>query len=67
MRFRTQVHKTRQAGEFPLKGRKPEQIAVEWLYQISKEGTWVEEVYEVLANGEDITEKVIKLREAPFN
>lgn len=62
LRFRTQVHKTRQSGEFPLKGRTPEQIAYEWLREISREGTWIEEIYEVLADGVDITDKVRELR-----
>lgn len=46
-----------QQGEFYLKGRAPEKIAYEWWNDIQKK-VYTDELIEVKANGEDITEKV---------
>lgn len=46
-------------GTFPLRKRKPEQVAFDWIKEIKKEMN-VESVLEVIADGEDITEKVKK-------
>jgi hypothetical protein len=46
-----------QQGEFYLKGRTPESIAYEWWKDIQKK-VYTDELIEVKANKEDITEKV---------
>jgi hypothetical protein len=51
-----------QQGDFRLKGRKPEQVALLWWKQIQKE-VYTDELIEVIANNEDITEKVRALLE----
>ncbi|WP_226087491.1 hypothetical protein [Mesobacillus sp. S13] len=43
-------------GTFPLRRRQPEQVALDWIKEIKKEMN-VEDVLEVFADGEDITEK----------
>jgi hypothetical protein len=43
-----------QRGSFPLKGRKPEKIAIEWFREIERE-MHVDCIEQVLCNGEDIT------------
>ena len=44
-------------GTFPLRRRKPEEVALDWIKEIKKEMN-VEQVLEVIADGENITEKV---------
>lgn len=46
-----------QQGEFHLKGRKPEQITVDWWKDIQRE-VYTEGLIEVKVNNEDITNKV---------
>jgi hypothetical protein len=46
-----------QQGEFYLKGRKPEQVALNWWKQIQRD-VYTDELISVEVNGEDITEKV---------
>lgn len=59
--------RAQQGGSFPLRGRKPEQIAFEWIRQIKKEVNF-EELLEVIVDGkEDITEKVLELEKAPLD
>lgn len=45
-------------GTFPLRKRKPEQVALDWIKDIKKEMN-VEQILEVIADGEDITQSVI--------
>ncbi|WP_026572512.1 hypothetical protein [Bacillus sp. UNC438CL73TsuS30] len=56
-----------QRGEFPLRRRKPEEVAFEWLKQIKREMPFYEELVKVKVNGEDITDLVKKLDEAPLD
>lgn len=46
-------------GTFPLRGKKPEIIALEWIKEIKKEMN-VEGILEVVADGVDITERLTK-------
>jgi hypothetical protein len=46
-----------QQGEFYLRGKKPEEIALNWWKQIQRE-VYTDELISVEVNGEDITEKV---------
>ena len=47
-----------QQGDFPLRGKKPEAIALEWWKQIQRE-VYTEGLIQVIVNGnEDITDKV---------
>ena len=55
-----------QAGEFPLRGRKPEQVAYEWWRKI-KWDTYKGELRRVTIKGDqDITEAVKALENAPL-
>ncbi|TCN25469.1 hypothetical protein [Mesobacillus foraminis] len=49
-----------QGGTFPLKRRKPEQVAYEWLQEIKREVNY-EGFVQVTVDEEDITEKVKSL------
>ncbi|OIK11968.1 hypothetical protein BIV60_17080 [Bacillus sp. MUM 116] len=60
-------NKIMQRDEFPLRRRKPEEVAFEWLKQIRREMPYFEEVVLVKADGEDITELVRKFDEAPLD
>jgi hypothetical protein len=46
-------------GTFPLRKRKPEEVAFEWIQVIKKEMN-VEAILKVEANGVDITERLTK-------
>ncbi|MBT2758811.1 hypothetical protein J7E71_23355 [Mesobacillus foraminis] len=55
-----------QGGTFPLKGRKPEKVAFEWLQLIKKEVNY-EGLNEVIAEGDlDITDLVREMEKAPL-
>jgi glycerol-3-phosphate dehydrogenase len=60
-------NKVMQRGTFPLKGKTKEQVAYEWLRKIKKEMPYYEELEKVLADGEDITNKVKELEKAPLD
>lgn len=48
-----------QTGTFPLRGRKPEQVALDFWQQIKKEMSYRAELEKVVANGDrDITQLV---------
>lgn len=50
--------RSQQSGSFPLRGRKPELIAVEWIKQVKRD-LFFDELLEVIVDEkEDITEKV---------
>lgn len=53
--------KITQSGTFPLRGRKPEQVALAFWKQIKKETSYRGILEKVLADGEDITELVRNL------
>ncbi|PLR89517.1 hypothetical protein [Bacillus sp. T33-2] len=47
-----------QGGTFPLRDRRPEQVAYEWWMQIKREG-FVEGIVKVIVDGDkDVTEQV---------
>jgi hypothetical protein len=46
-----------QCGDFPLKGKKPEEVAWNWLEQIRRE-MHVANIEQVIINGEDMTETI---------
>jgi hypothetical protein len=48
-----------QQGEFYLRGKKPEEIALKWWKQIQRE-VYTDELISVEVNGEDITDKIQK-------
>ncbi|CRK80288.1 hypothetical protein [Neobacillus massiliamazoniensis] len=52
-----------QSGSFPLRGRKPEQIALEYWKQIQKESSYHAKLEKVTSDGEDITDLVKDLEE----
>ncbi|MBT2758006.1 hypothetical protein J7E71_19225 [Mesobacillus foraminis] len=55
-----------QRGTFPLKGRKPERVAFDWLQLIKKEVNY-EGLIEVTADSDlDITELVREMEKAPL-
>jgi hypothetical protein len=51
-------------GNYPLKNRKPEQVAYEFWKWIKKEDPYPCELEKVIANGEDLTQIVKKLEKA---
>jgi hypothetical protein len=55
--------KISQTGSFPLRGKKPEQIALEWWKYLKKENSYRATLDKVTANEEDITQQVIELEE----
>ena len=64
--FETTHNKLTQAGEFPLRGRRPEQVAFEWWKELKKE-TFNPRLRRVVINGDqDITELVKQLDSAPL-
>jgi hypothetical protein len=52
-----------QQASFPLKGRKIEQVALEWWKQIQKEMSYQLELENIIADGEEITQLVKELEE----
>ncbi|MEH7484761.1 hypothetical protein V7157_27560 [Neobacillus drentensis] len=57
-----------QAGTFPLRGRKPEQVALDFWKQIKKEMSYHAELEKILAFGDqDITQLVIDLEKEEWN
>ncbi|MFS0776092.1 hypothetical protein ABC255_08810 [Neobacillus sp. 3P2-tot-E-2] len=55
--------KAYQKGDFQLRGRKPEQVALDFWKQIQKHMSYRAELEKVICNGEDITDKVKELEE----
>jgi hypothetical protein len=56
-----------QSGSFPLRGRKPEQIALLWWKQLKKESSYRATLDAVIADGQDITQQVVDLEKAETN
>jgi hypothetical protein len=54
-------NKVLQRGAFPLRGRKPELVALEFWKWIKGENPYECEIEKVFVDGEDITEKVKEL------
>ena len=67
IKYLSPAGRVQQSGSFPLKGRKPEKIAFDWIKQIKK-AVYFEELLEVIVDGkEDITEKVLEMQKAPLD
>jgi hypothetical protein len=49
-----------QRGSFPLKGKRPQDIAFDWWIKIQKE-MFVELLEQVLCNGEEITDMIVEM------
>jgi hypothetical protein len=64
--FLTDAGKVIQAGSFPMKGRRPELIAFEWIQGIKREVTYKELIKVVLDGEHDITHQVLQLEKAPL-
>ncbi|NRD80150.1 hypothetical protein HPT25_22700 [Bacillus sp. BRMEA1] len=68
MHFIASGNKSMSAGSFPLRGRKPEQVAYEWWKQIKKETSYHAQLERVIAIGDqNITDLVLKLEEEEWN
>jgi hypothetical protein len=65
--FISSDNKIMQRGSFPLKGKTKEQVAFEWWKKIRREMPYGGELEKVLADGEDITEKVKEMENAPLD
>jgi hypothetical protein len=52
-----------QSGSFPLRGRKPEKVALEWWKHLKKETYYRAQLSTVLADGQDITQLVKDLEQ----
>lgn len=62
----TNDNKVMQRGTFPLKGKKKEVVAYEFLRWIRRNMPYGADLEKVLCDGEDITELVRELDEAPL-
>lgn len=58
--------KVLQRGSFPAKGRKPEKVAYDWWRELKREMPVEIAIEKVIADGEDITEKVKEMEKAPY-
>ncbi|MEH7082974.1 hypothetical protein V7139_09605 [Neobacillus drentensis] len=57
-----------QTGNFPLKGRKPEKVALDFWKQIKRDMSHNVQLEKVIANGDqDITQLVMELEEQQWN
>jgi hypothetical protein len=59
-------NKVLQRGSFPLRGKTKEQIAFTWWKQIRREMPFGGELEKILVDGDDVTEKVKEMDEAPL-
>jgi hypothetical protein len=58
-------NKSYQQGSFPLRGKKPEDIAYKWWQQIKKEHSYFAELEKVIINmDQDITYKINEIDKA---
>jgi hypothetical protein len=55
--------KVSQSGSFPLRGRKPEKVALEWWKELKKETSYRATLEKVTADGDEITQLVKDLEE----
>jgi hypothetical protein len=56
-----------QSGSFPLRGRSPQKVALEWWKYLKKETSYRGTLEKVMADGEDITKLVKDLEEEELN
>ncbi|OIK17209.1 hypothetical protein BIV60_00535 [Bacillus sp. MUM 116] len=64
--FISNENKVMRRGEFPLRRKRPEEVAFEFWKQIKREMPFDGELVRVKASGEDITELVMELEKAPL-
>lgn len=64
--YRTEGGRAQQSGTFPLRRRKPEEVAYAWLQQIKRKVTYQELILVIVDGKEDITEKVLEMEKAPL-
>lgn len=61
-------NRTTQSGSFPIRGRKPEQIALEFWKQIKNDMSHHAQLEKVIVDGDqELTERVIALEEQEWN
>jgi hypothetical protein len=65
--FISSDNKVMQRGSFPLLRKTKEQVAFEWWKKIRRDMPYGGELEKVLADGEDITEKVKELDQSPLD
>jgi hypothetical protein len=63
----TNGNKVMQRGSFPLRRKKPEEVAFEWFRQIRREMPFGAELEKIIVDGEDVTELVKELDNAPLD
>lgn len=56
-----------QGGSFPLRGGKPEQVALQFWKQIKKDMSYHAQIEKITADGEDITQLVKDLENQSLN
>jgi hypothetical protein len=56
-----------QSASFPLRGRNPEFVALQWWKYLKKENSYRANLELVLANGDDITDQVKELEKKEWN
>ncbi|OIK14261.1 hypothetical protein BIV60_12200 [Bacillus sp. MUM 116] len=66
LHFISNENKVMRRGEFPLRRKRPEEVAFEFWKQIKREMPFGGELVRVKASGEDITELVMELEKAPL-
>lgn len=65
--YLTEGGRAQQSGTFPLKRKKPEEVAFEWLQQIKRKVNYKHLISVIVDGKEDITEEVLKLEKAPLD
>lgn len=65
--YLTEGGRAQQSGTFPLRRRKQEEIAFEWLQLIKRKVTYKELISVIVDGKEDITEKVLEMEKAPLD
>jgi hypothetical protein len=63
---RTKGGKAQQSGTFPLRRRKSEEVAFDWLQNIKRKVTYRELISVIVDGKEDITDKVQEMEKAPL-
>ncbi|MCM3665496.1 hypothetical protein M3204_13850 [Mesobacillus subterraneus] len=67
IKFLSDAGRVYQSGTFPLRRRKPEEIAYEWLQQIKRKVTYQKLISVIVDGNEDITGKVLEMEKAPLD
>lgn len=65
--YLTEGGRAQQSGTFPLRRRKPEEVAFSWLQEIKRKVFYRELISVIVDGNEDITEKVLELEKAPLD